>query len=135
MYFDPGEAHNGYLDILNELGFIGILALIGYITTFLRQSIFLLAFNRQKSALFIGLLFAQLIANMSEAHWWRISSVNFYIMTLATFDLARSVMEAKQKKRGGNARSVQSRAQPLNRTTVPGRRYSVDAPPLHSKTP
>ncbi len=98
MYIDPGESHNGYVDVINELGMVGVLALFGYIFTFLRQAIQLLEFDRKKATLFIGLLFAELIANMSEAHWWNLANVNFYIMTLASFDLGRSLLEMKKAK-------------------------------------
>jgi exopolysaccharide production protein ExoQ len=95
MYIYPGEAHNGYLDVMNELGVLGISALIAYLFEYLRQSVRLLAFDRRKASLYIALLFAQLIANMSEAHWLNIASVQFFIMTLATFDIACTLRQKK----------------------------------------
>ena len=133
LYFDPSEAHNGYLDIINELGFVGGFALIGYIFTFLRQSILLLSHNRQKSALFIGLMFAQLIANMSEAHWWRMNSVDFYVMTLATFDLARAILESKRPKATPVHRQTRTSEQHRDRTSAPGFGYDSGATPVQRK--
>ena len=123
MYIDPGEAHNGYVDVINELGIVGIVALFGYIFAFLRQAIQLLEFDRKKATLFIGLLFAELIANMSEAHWWNLANVNFYIMTLATFDLGRALLEAKRAKAIQNSRarmSAQAAEQARSRLSISG---------------
>ena len=123
MYIDPGEAHNGYVDVINELGIVGIVALFGYIFAFLRQAIQLLEFDRKKATLFIGLLFAELIANMSEAHWWNLANVNFYIMTLATFDLGRALLEAQRAKAIQNSRarmSAQAAEQARSRLSISG---------------
>ena len=130
LFFDPSESHNGYLDIINELGLVGALALIGYIVTFLRQSVYLLPYNRQKAALFIGLLFAQLIANMSEAHWWRMSSVDFYIITLATFDLARAILESKRMKLPLVYGSTQYSAIGRNKSAIPQPNNGPTASPI-----
>lgn len=88
MYIYPGEAHNGYLEVMNELGAVGIFALIGYLFEYIKQSVRLLQFDRRKAALYIAMLFSQLIANMSEAYWWNIASVQFFVLTLVTFDMA-----------------------------------------------
>jgi O-antigen ligase len=99
--FYPGEAHNGYLDVLNELGVVGIIALIGYVFEFLRQSVRVLSFDRGKAALCIALLFYNLIGNMSEAYWWN-GYVGFFILTLASFDLARSTLEMGRQARASS---------------------------------
>jgi O-antigen ligase len=124
MYIDPGEAHNGYLDVINELGFIGAIALIGYLFTFIRQAVQLMAFDRKKPALFIALLFAELIANMSEAHWWNLANVNFLIMTLATFDLSRSLLDARRRKINSNARHT-TQSDTIRPGLSPGDRLNV----------
>jgi len=135
MYIYPGEAHNGYLDVMNELGAVGILALIGYLFEFLRQAARLLPFDRAKASLYIALLFMEFIANLSEAHWWNLASVNFVIMTLATFDMARSTLEMRRQAAApGHAagtatprttRGPQPRVRPLR---MPGRGASRGAP-------
>lgn len=122
MFIDPGEAHNGYLSVINELGIVGMLALIGYLFTFLRQSMRLMPFDRNKSALFIALLFAEFIANLSEAHWWNLANVNFYIMTLASFDLGRAMLEVKRARTAGQLafpRNPVSRRPPVPASQVP----------------
>ncbi|MBC7982780.1 MAG: O-antigen ligase family protein [Candidatus Obscuribacterales bacterium] len=91
--FYPGSAHNGYLEIANDLGWAGLLCLLGYIVFHLRQSLNALAFNRQQGALYLALFIQQALVNLSESHWFSVLSVNFVIMTLATVALARSLLE------------------------------------------
>jgi O-antigen ligase len=91
--FYPGTAHNGYLDIINDLGFAGLVLLIAYIVTHVRQSLQLLGVDRHQGALYLALFFQQAITNLSETHWFSVRSVDFVIMTLATMALARGLLE------------------------------------------
>jgi O-antigen ligase len=91
--FYPGSAHNGYLDIVNDLGFGGLVLLIAYIVTHVRQSLQLLGLDRNQGALYLALFFQQAITNLSETHWFSVLSVDFVIMTLATMALARGLLE------------------------------------------
>lgn len=95
MYFYPGSAHNGYLDVVNELGYVGLVCLIGYIIFYVRQSLQVFAFDRSQGALFLVLCFQQLIGNLSETHWFNVLSSNFLLMMLATASLARMLLEQK----------------------------------------
>ena len=96
MYVWPSEAHNGYLDVINEIGFVGGAGLIGYLFLFLRQCLTLVEIDRSQAALYIALLFSELIFNLSEAHWWNLANVYFFIMTLVTFNIAKSIALAKR---------------------------------------
>jgi O-antigen ligase len=91
--FYPGTAHNGYLDIVNDLGFAGLVLLIAYIVTHVRQSLRLLGVDRHQGALYLALFFQQAITNLSESHWFSVRSVDFVIMTLATMALSRGLLE------------------------------------------
>lgn len=91
--FYPGTAHNGYLDIVNDLGFAGLVLLLAYIVTHVRQSLQLMGVDRHQGALYLALFFQQAIANLSETHWFSVRSVDFVIMTLATMALARGLLE------------------------------------------
>jgi len=91
--FYPGTAHNGYLDIVNDLGFAGLVFLIAYIITHVWQSLQLMGVDRHQGALYLALFFQQAIANLSETHWLSVRSVDFVIMTLATMALARGLLE------------------------------------------
>lgn len=92
-HFYPGSAHNGYLEIANDLGWVGLTGLIAYLIRHARQSIQLLTADRGQAALLLALFFQQGITNFSESHWFSVLSVDFVIMTLATMALARTVLE------------------------------------------
>lgn len=94
MYFYPSEAHNGYIEIVNDLGAVGLVCLLGYLAMWVRQSLELMKFDRSQGVLFLALFFQQAITNLSESTWLAINSAfAIGIMTLATFALARSRLE------------------------------------------
>jgi len=102
LFFYPTEAHNGYLDIINDLGSVGGACLFGYLLTYLRQSLTILAAARAQGALYLGLFFEQLIANLTESRWLNVLCIEFVIMTLATAAMARTLLEIhlqRQSKR------------------------------------
>lgn len=91
LMFYPAEAHNGYLDIINDLGYIGEIMLLGYVIVFLRQSLALYKIDRAQGAIYLVLLFHQMIGNMSESMWFNVRVVQFAIMSLATVCLSKSL--------------------------------------------
>lgn len=95
MSFYPGSAHNGYLEIVNDLGAIGLVCLIGYLITYVRQALKLLAIDRDQGVLYLCLFVQQGITNLSETHWLSVMSVTFVIMTLATAAVARALLESR----------------------------------------
>ncbi len=94
-FFYPGSAHNGYLEIVNDLGAAGLVCLLAYLVTYLRQALRLLRIDPSQSALYLALFFEQVITNMSETHWFSVLSVDFVILTLATTALGRGLLEFK----------------------------------------
>ncbi len=104
LHFYPGSAHNGYLEIINDLGVLGLLVLGGYLCLLLRDSLRLFAFDSTQGALLIGLFFQQAIANLSETHWFSVLSLDFTIMTLATCALGRSLLERRLRLYFGEPR-------------------------------
>ena len=97
MNFYPGSAHNGYLEILNDLGMLGLLLLLGYLVYYVAQSLRLLKIERMQAALFLALFLQQALTNLSESRWLNVLSVDFVIMTLATAALARSLLEQRMR--------------------------------------
>jgi O-antigen ligase len=95
LYFYPTEAHNGYLDIINDLGAVGGACLLGYLLVYLRHSLQLVAVQRLQAALYLALFFEQLIANLSESRWLNVMCIEFVIMTLATMALARARLDSR----------------------------------------
>jgi hypothetical protein len=89
MFFYPGECHNGYLEVINDLGYAGLLLLLGYLWRFLRGSLRLLRIDYSQGGLYIAMLFQQLLTNLSESHWLFISA-DLIMFTLATLCMVRS---------------------------------------------
>jgi O-antigen ligase len=98
LYFWPGESHNGYLEVLNDLGIAGGICLLGYLFTFLRQSIKVMEFDRHQGSLYVVLLFHQFWSSLSESHWFSAGSVSFTVITLATCTLARTLLQHRFEK-------------------------------------
>lgn len=115
--FYPGSAHNGYLEVLNDLGWVGLTCLIAYLITYVRQCLQLLGIDRQQSALYLALFFQQAIANLSETHWFSVLSIDFVIITLATTALARGLLEARLRSIFGEPHPFTGR--PVSRLTLP----------------
>ena len=83
LYFYPTQSHNGYLEVVNDLGVTGGLCLLGFLVVYLRQSLALLKTDLAQAALFLSLFFQQLVANLSEARWFLSTSADFAIMVLS----------------------------------------------------
>jgi exopolysaccharide production protein ExoQ len=101
MNFYPTEAHNGYLDVINDLGYLGLLLLLGYLIGYIRQALTLLRVNYAQATFYLALMFQQLLTNLSESHWF-ILSHDFVILTFATFGLARTLADAAPARRRKN---------------------------------
>lgn len=94
--FWPTESHNGYYEIRNDLGMVGLLCLFGYMFVFLRQSLKLFPVDRAQATLFLALLFYQTLLNLSESTWLDIYNFCFSVMTVATVALARALLEQRK---------------------------------------
>ena len=99
MYFYPSQSHNGYLEVVNDLGFVGLICLLGYLVSWVRQSLQLMKFDRGQGLLYLALFFQQAITNLSESTWFAINSAfAIAVATLATFSLSRSLVEQRLKQ-------------------------------------
>jgi O-antigen ligase len=98
LSFYPSEAHNGYLEIMNELGRVGLVCLFMYLIWFIRQALLLMRYDRSQATMYLALLFQQMVANLSESEWLSRSTVCI-IFTLATTCLSRDVLEYRRHAR------------------------------------
>jgi exopolysaccharide production protein ExoQ len=126
--FYPGSAHNGYLDVANDLGLTGVVVLFGYIVAHVRQSLQLLRIDRSQAVLYLAVFFQQALSNLSESHWFSVRSVDFVVMTLATTALGRGLLEYRLRLAFGTV-AESAVAEPLVGATpiLPAREAS--APP------
>jgi exopolysaccharide production protein ExoQ len=95
LYWYPTEAHNGYLDVINDLGYVGVAVLVAFLLTYLRQGLRLFRTARQQGAMYLALLFQQLIANLSESRWFNVLTLEFVILTLATVSMGRILLQQR----------------------------------------
>jgi O-antigen ligase len=107
MYIYPYQAHNGYLDVINDLGYVGLLVLIGYMIVFMRQSLQLFRIDRHQGALYLAMFFMVAISNLSQSIWFTFN-VEFIVMTFATLALGRTMLEHRLRA-AQQARQVQPR--------------------------
>jgi exopolysaccharide production protein ExoQ len=99
LYFYPSESHNGYLEIVNDLGFAGLICLLGFLMSWVRQSLQLMKFDRGQALLFLGLFFQQAVSNLSESTWLAVNSgFALAIAILATFSLGRALLEGRLRR-------------------------------------
>ena len=93
-YFYPGECHDGYLEVMNDLGLVGLLLLFGYLANYLRSALKLLKTNYTQAALYLAILFQQLLSGLTESNWLWLDA-EMIILTLATMCLARHRLERR----------------------------------------
>jgi O-antigen ligase len=91
--FYPSESHNGYLEVLNDLGVAGFACLAVFLFSYIRQSLKLMRTDRNQATLFIALLLQQIVLNMSESIWFT-SSDMFAITGFAALMLSRARFDA-----------------------------------------
>jgi O-antigen ligase len=101
LFFYPSEGHNGYLDVINDLGMVGGVVLLGYFWMYVRQSLLLMRTDRYQGGLYLALLFRGFLADMSESHWFLALAVDFVLMTMATIALSRSLFDARLNQAAG----------------------------------
>lgn len=93
LYFYPGSAHNGYVDIANDLGGIGLVVLLGYLGVHVAQCLQLMKIDRAQAALYLAIFFQQALNNLSESHWLNVTTLSMVVMTAASLSLSRALME------------------------------------------
>jgi exopolysaccharide production protein ExoQ len=101
MYIYPTQSHNGFLEVTNDLGFVGLIFLLGYLIAYVRQCLGLMKFDRALAALYLAIVFQQVIINLSEAAWITARSASSNLMILATICLARALLE--QRRQGASS--------------------------------
>jgi exopolysaccharide production protein ExoQ len=96
MNFYPTASHNGYLEILNDLGRVGLICLLAFLVFFLRQALLLMPFDRGQAVLYLGLLFQQMVDNLSESEWFSRTGVCALLLLVSTC-LSRALLEQRMR--------------------------------------
>lgn len=78
----PGQAHNGYIDVVNELGYVGLVLLVLVLLIHLRNIFTLNRRGEKGEAVFhLAILAAALLLNMSETNFMRTTHLWWIILT------------------------------------------------------
>jgi len=88
---------------------------VGYLWQFLRGALRLLKSNYSQAGLYIAVLFQQLLTNLSESHWFFIST-DLIMFTLATLCMVRSLAEMPLRpinRQGGQHAAWGARKRPV----------------------
>jgi len=103
----PGQAHNGYLDIYNELGVLGLGLLSGMLVVGAYRVQRLFALGHVEAKLHLAILLMCLFLNLGESTFFRNSqfmNIVYFASFVRTFAILRQArMAAKQQDRGGEA--------------------------------
>jgi exopolysaccharide production protein ExoQ len=99
LYFYPTEGHNGYLDVINDTGYVGFGILIAYFISYCRQSLYLFRQDRYQAGLYLTLIFTAFLSDLSESHWFNVLQIGFLLMTLATAALTTSYLQARARSK------------------------------------
>jgi exopolysaccharide production protein ExoQ len=98
MSFYPTESHNGYLEILNDLGRVGLVCLFAFLFWYVRQALQLMPLDRPQAVLFLALLYQQMVANLSESEWFSRTTIST-LLIFGAVCLSRSLLEARHQSR------------------------------------
>jgi exopolysaccharide production protein ExoQ len=101
LHFYPTEAHNGYLDIINDLGYVGLGLLLAFCANYVIVSLRLMKIDRSQGALYLGMLFYLLLQNLSESTWLD-DGYTFMQIIFATVAMSRALLDVKLKAQFGN---------------------------------
>jgi O-antigen ligase len=80
----PLQAHNGYLDLLNELGAVGCVLFAGLVLSQAQALSRLTRIDRRAAAVFSAVFATILISNLSESALFRGVVFNFLLMILSS---------------------------------------------------
>jgi exopolysaccharide production protein ExoQ len=94
MYIYPTEAHNGYLEVVNDLGYIGLGVLLIFLVSYIRQALSLMQTDRCQAALYLALLFQEMVMDMSESEWFARSNT-FAVFALGSICLSRALLDVR----------------------------------------
>jgi O-antigen ligase len=107
LYFYPGEAHNGYLDVVLDLGYVGLVLLGAFIVRYLVLSIRLLKIDRPQALLYLSLMIYFLLANLTESSWLTIGpNPNWMMVGLAVFAMSRQLIEQRLQAAHGDPQAA-----------------------------
>ena len=112
LYWIPFQAHNGYIDIVNETGFIGLGLVIAFVLMHLYQIRLVLRIDRIGAAGHLALLIYVLISNIAETTLFLPPTLPFTLLALSSAVMSRVLLQARWQAEAEQAsRSLNPRFQ------------------------
>ena len=84
----PGQAHNGYIDIYNELGLVGLALALAFITLHARSLWRLAAIDRPLAGLHLALFVLVVVFNLAEAAILRTTNMMWILLVVSSMEVA-----------------------------------------------
>lgn len=96
--WDVPNAHNGYLEIVNELGLVGLAIFLLMVVGYARQLRRLASISATQCALHRSLLVYLLIANITEVGWFHPIAFTHVVMMFSMATVARLELEVRLRQ-------------------------------------
>jgi len=88
-------AHNGYLEILNEIGLIGAALFVGMLVSHIKNIISIFGANRHQAALHLSVLLVFLISNFSESTALKVTSFLQFLLFVSMMSVQAANIHAQ----------------------------------------
>lgn len=95
LYWIPWQAHNGYIDTLNETGVVGMLIVTAFLVRHFTGTLQLSRVDGDSAALHLALLTMILISNLSESSLFAGLSIDWIILAFSSMAVSRAVLNNK----------------------------------------
>lgn len=102
------QSHNGYLDMLNEIGIVGTLLFVGMLITYMLQLLQLMKYDRDQALVHWTLIIFLLVSNFSESGLLRGVAAQNLLFIYLTVEASMSVashrrLAARSLSQGGDS--------------------------------
>lgn len=110
--WNPGQAHNGYLDVYIDLGLIGVVLLISMIFNTYRNAVVNLRYDSDYGRLRMTLLAMILIYNITESSFMKPTALLWFLFLLISVNIPEKLPEGEE----GNGEVIRRRRKKQFRT-------------------
>jgi O-antigen ligase len=97
LMWNVPNGHNGYIDLLNELGFIGFFLLITFLVFHFRDCARLSTYNRPAASLHVVLMLYAILANLTETGWFHPIGFTHVVAAISSAVVSRMLFEQRLK--------------------------------------
>ncbi|RFB73781.1 MULTISPECIES: O-antigen ligase family protein [unclassified Herbaspirillum] len=113
LHWIPLQAHNGYLDILNELGIVGLVIMAGVFIFHILNLVKMTRIDREEAAIHWAMLILILISNLSESEMFRgVLFQNIFFIYSSTAISARITVHRMEKAEAARLAQAEAGATP-----------------------